>query len=104
MISLKSFIASIRPITCPTATSRPTSTYGGAPGEGEVYQIPVSGAFTEGRAGASGADDAAGEFANVIAGQAKTMLKGTVYHFNLSTPQPASAAPAASPGRTTKRP
>jgi CheY-specific phosphatase CheX len=31
-------------------------------------------------------DDVAGEFANVIAGQAKTMLKGTPYHFNLSTP------------------
>src|SRR5262245_9851393 len=31
-------------------------------------------------------DDVAGEFANVIAGQAKTILKGTVYHFNLSTP------------------
>jgi CheY-specific phosphatase CheX len=33
------------------------------------------------------AGDAAGEFANVIAGQAKTMLKGTLYHFNLSTPR-----------------
>ncbi len=32
-------------------------------------------------------DDVAGEFANVIAGQAKTMLKGTQYHFNLSTPR-----------------
>jgi CheY-specific phosphatase CheX len=31
-------------------------------------------------------DDVAGEFANVIAGQAKTMLKGSVYHFFLSTP------------------
>jgi chemotaxis protein CheX len=31
-------------------------------------------------------DDAAGEFANVIAGQAKTMLKGTPEHFWLSTP------------------
>jgi chemotaxis protein CheX len=31
-------------------------------------------------------DDAAGEFANVIAGQAKTMLKGTPYHYSLSTP------------------
>lgn len=31
-------------------------------------------------------DDAAGEFANVIAGQAKTMLKGTPDHFLLSTP------------------
>jgi CheY-specific phosphatase CheX len=32
------------------------------------------------------ADDAAGEFANVIAGQIKTMLHGTPYHFHLSTP------------------
>ena len=31
-------------------------------------------------------DDVAGEIANVIAGQAKTMLKRTPYHFNLSTP------------------
>lgn len=31
-------------------------------------------------------DDVAGEFVNVIAGQAKTMLKGTPYHFLLSTP------------------
>jgi CheY-specific phosphatase CheX len=31
-------------------------------------------------------DDVAGEFANVIAGQAKTMLKGTPYHFTLSPP------------------
>ena len=31
-------------------------------------------------------DDVAGEFANVIAGQAKTMLKGTLYHFTLSIP------------------
>ena len=31
-------------------------------------------------------DDMAGEFANVIAGQAKTMLKGTAYHFTLSAP------------------
>ena len=30
--------------------------------------------------------DAAGEFANMIAGQAKTMLKGTPYHFTLSPP------------------
>ena len=30
--------------------------------------------------------DAAGEFANVIAGQAKTMLKGTPHHYALSTP------------------
>lgn len=32
-------------------------------------------------------DDVAGEFANVIAGQAKTILKGTPYHFSLSTPE-----------------
>jgi chemotaxis protein CheX len=31
-------------------------------------------------------DDVAGEFANVIAGQAKTILKGTPYHFLLSHP------------------
>jgi CheY-specific phosphatase CheX len=31
-------------------------------------------------------DDVAGEFANVIAGQAKTILKGTLYHFTMSTP------------------
>jgi CheY-specific phosphatase CheX len=31
-------------------------------------------------------DDTAGEFANVIAGQSKTALKGTRYHFGLSTP------------------
>lgn len=33
------------------------------------------------------ADDAAGEFANVIAGQIKTMLKGTPYHFSLTAPE-----------------
>lgn len=31
-------------------------------------------------------DDVAGEFANVIAGQAKTLLKGTTSHFQLATP------------------
>lgn len=31
-------------------------------------------------------DDVAGEIANVIAGQAKTILKGTSYHFTMSTP------------------
>jgi CheY-specific phosphatase CheX len=31
-------------------------------------------------------NDVAGEFANVIAGLAKTMFKGTPYHFRLSTP------------------
>lgn len=31
-------------------------------------------------------DDVAGEFANVITGQAKTILKGTPYHFSMSTP------------------
>ena len=37
-------------------------------------------------------DDVAGEFANVIAGQAKTILKGTPYHFTLSTPVVTRAA------------
>lgn len=31
-------------------------------------------------------DDMAGELANVIAGQAKTMLKGTAYHYHMTTP------------------
>jgi CheY-specific phosphatase CheX len=31
-------------------------------------------------------NDVAGELANVIAGQAKTILKGTRYHFTLSIP------------------
>ena len=31
-------------------------------------------------------DDVAGEFANVIAGQAKTVLKGTPHHYTISTP------------------
>ena len=31
-------------------------------------------------------DDVAGEFANVIAGQAKTVLKGSPYHYTISTP------------------
>ena len=31
-------------------------------------------------------NDVAGELANVIAGQAKTILKGTPYHFSLSIP------------------
>lgn len=31
-------------------------------------------------------EDIAAEFANVIAGQAKTALKGTAFHFQLSTP------------------
>jgi CheY-specific phosphatase CheX len=31
-------------------------------------------------------EDVAGEFANVIAGQAKTMLKNTAFHFSMSTP------------------
>jgi CheY-specific phosphatase CheX len=31
-------------------------------------------------------NDVAGELANVIAGQAKTMLKGTPYHFTMSIP------------------
>jgi chemotaxis protein CheX len=31
-------------------------------------------------------DDVVGEFANVIAGQAKTVLKGTPHHYTISTP------------------
>jgi len=50
---LKSFIASIRPTTCPTATSRPATTNGAEPGAGEPYQTPVSGALMLGRLGAS---------------------------------------------------
>jgi len=37
-------------------------------------------------------DDVLGEFANVIAGQSKTALKGTPYHFTLSTPVVVRAA------------
>lgn len=37
--------------------------------------------------------DAAGEFANVVAGQLKTSLKGTPFHFDLSTPQIADGLP-----------
>jgi len=47
-------------------------------------------------------DDCAGEFANVIAGQAKTMLKGTPYHFALSIPAVSRGQPPAAdaePGR-----
>lgn len=36
-------------------------------------------------------EDAAGEFANVVAGQAKTMLKGTPHHFQLATPRVGAA-------------
>lgn len=47
-------------------------------------------------------DDVVGEFANVMAGQAKTILKGTPYHFTLSTPEvhhapSAAELPAAAP-------
>ena len=37
-------------------------------------------------------DDVAGEFANVIAGQAKTVLKGTPRHYTISTPVVTRAA------------
>ena len=37
--------------------------------------------------------DAAGEFANVVAGQLKTSLKGTPFHFDLSTPQVTDCLP-----------
>ena len=41
-------------------------------------------------------DDVAGEFANVITGQAKTILKGTPYHFAMSMPQVSRSAAAPS--------
>src|SRR3954454_20266060 len=53
LISLKSFIASIRPINCPTATSRPAATKAADPGAGELYHTPGRGAFTLGRVAAS---------------------------------------------------
>lgn len=37
-------------------------------------------------------DDVAGEFGNVIAGQAKTVLKGTPHHYIISTPVVTRAA------------
>jgi CheY-specific phosphatase CheX len=43
-------------------------------------------------------EDTAGEFANVIAGQAKTMLKGTPYHFTLSPPQVSRTPPPGAEG------
>lgn len=46
-----------------------------------THYLPVGTALTE-----EIIDDVAGEFANVIAGQAKTILKGTSSHFHLSTP------------------
>jgi chemotaxis protein CheX len=38
--------------------------------------------------------DCAGEIVNVVAGQAKTLLRGTPYHFTLSTPRVEASAPA----------
>ena len=38
--------------------------------------------------------DGMGEVANVIAGQAKTLLVGTPYHFTLSTPEIRAGGPA----------
>lgn len=49
-------------------------------------------------------DDVVGEFANVIAGQAKTMLKGTPFHFTLSTPAVSRATGSAlRPAATAKQ-
>jgi chemotaxis protein CheX len=45
-------------------------------------------------------DDVAGEFANVIAGQAKTMLQGTPYHYTISTPKVYRSYPQIAAGRT----
>lgn len=42
-------------------------------------------------------DDVAGEFANVIAGQAKTVLKGTPHHYTISTPVVTRAVSANQP-------
>jgi chemotaxis protein CheX len=42
--------------------------------------------------------DCAGEMANVIAGQAKTMLVGNPHHFTFSTPRVASGDPGLPPG------
>jgi CheY-specific phosphatase CheX len=44
--------------------------------------------------------DVAGELANVIAGQAKTILKDTPYHFKLSLPDVAPAARCEKPRGT----
>src|SRR5688500_9931367 len=52
LISLNSFIASMRPRTCPEATSSPAATYGRAPGDGAEYQTPVRGALTNRMPGA----------------------------------------------------
>lgn len=54
-------------------------------------------------AGAGSADaatlrDCLGEVVNVIAGQAKTLLVGTPYHFTLSTPRVETGAPARTDG------
>jgi len=46
-------------------------------------------------------DDVVGEFANVIAGQAKTMLKGSPFHFAMSPPL---VIRVASPGGLFKNP
>lgn len=42
--------------------------------------------------------DCAGEMANVIAGQAKTMFVGSPHHFTFSTPRVASGDPGLPPG------
>src|SRR5262249_12958799 len=42
--------------------------------------------------------DCMGEFVNVVAGQAKTLLFGTPYHFTLSTPTVVSGAAGEVPG------
>lgn len=41
--------------------------------------------------------DAVGEFANVIAGQVKTALKGTTHHFHLATPMAGIPADGGAP-------
>jgi CheY-specific phosphatase CheX len=44
-------------------------------------------------------NDVIGELANVIAGQAKTILKGTLYHFKLALPTVSRASSIAFPAR-----
>src|SRR6185503_20239908 len=77
LISLKSFIASMSPMTWPTATSRPAATNGAEPGAGEPYQTPVSGALTLGRLGASTANADPSVGSAPEAGSATAPIGGT---------------------------
>src|SRR6185295_19501255 len=76
LISLNSFIASMRPMTWPTATSPPTCTYGAEPGAGEPYQTPVSGALTDGRLGTADAAEPAVDSLPAAGGDASLAAPG----------------------------